>query len=101
MPKNRLLSQVVLVSTCWLVLLASGDDINVARFVLPPTDSSVEHVMPFDDPNFDFTQPSAPPTLQQGQPAVGPNLFGTASRRQTIHSEGFCTPADHHLPLRC
>jgi hypothetical protein len=101
MPKNRLFSQVVLVSTCWLVLLASGDDINLARIALPPTDTPVEDVMPFDDPNFDFTQPSAPPTPQQGKPSAGPNLSRTASVRPSTPLDGYFSPPDRHIPLRC
>ena len=101
MPKSRVHSSVLLVTTCWLVLLASGDDINFARFVLPPTDASVEDVMPFDDPNFDFTQSSPPPILQQGMPEAAPKLPGTASRRPSFLSDCFCPLIDHPIPLRC
>ena len=101
MIKKRVYSRFVLVTTCWLVLLASGDDINFARIVLPSTDASVEDVMPFDDPNFDFTQPNASPTPQLDKPEAAPKLSATASLRPSILSDCFCPLTDRHLPLRC
>jgi len=43
-----------------LVILASGDDFNVARAVLPSTPAS-EDLLPLDDPNTDFTESSQSP----------------------------------------
>jgi hypothetical protein len=101
MPKKRLHSRVLLVTTCWLILLASGDDINFARIVLPPTDAAVGDVMPFDDPNFDFTQPNAPPNPQHRKPEAAPKLSTTGSLRPSILSDCYCPFTDHHIPLRC
>jgi hypothetical protein len=101
MPKHRLCSSVLLLTGCWLVLLASGDDINFARLVLPPTDSPLEDVMPFDDPNFDFTQPGTPPPPQLGEPSDGQNQSRTASLRPSTPTDGFRTRTDRHIPLRC
>jgi hypothetical protein len=101
MPKHRALSRVLLLTTCWLVLLASGDDINFTRIVFPSTDSPLEDVMPLDDPNFDFTEPATLPTPQQGQSSGGPHVPRTASRRPSTPADGFHTRTDRHLPLRC
>jgi hypothetical protein len=101
MPKNCVHSSVLLFTSCWLVLLASGDDINFARILLPSTDASVEDVMHLDDPNFDFTQPSAPTNPQQGKPETAPKLSTTTSARPSILSDCFCPLTDRHLPLRC
>jgi hypothetical protein len=101
MPKQRVYSCIVLMTACWLVLLASGDDINFARLVLPPTNSPVEDVMPFDDPNFDFTESGTPPPPQQGEPPGGQNLSRTASLRPSTPTDSFRTRTDRHVPLRC
>lgn len=101
MPKHNICSSVLLMTACWLVLLASGDDINFARFVLPPTDSPLEDVMPFDDPNFDFTESSAAPTPQLGEPSAGHNLSRTASLCPPTSVDGYRLRTDRHIPLRC
>jgi hypothetical protein len=57
MPKGRARSGVLAAFACWLVLLASGDDFNFARTILPSTPAS-EDLLPLDDPNTDFTESS-------------------------------------------
>jgi hypothetical protein len=101
MTKQRVYSSVLFMAACWLVLLASGDDINLARLVLPATDSPLEDVMPLDDPNFDFTESNAPPTPHQDEPSDGPRLLRTASRRPSIPTAGFRQRTDRQIPLRC
>ena len=42
---------------CWLILLAGGDDLNMARLALPTLlDCEPGDTLPLDDPNFDFSQ---------------------------------------------
>jgi len=55
MPKGRARSAFLTAFACWLVLLASGDDFNFARAVLPSIPMS-EDLLPLDDPNTDFTE---------------------------------------------
>jgi hypothetical protein len=51
-----------------LVLLASGDDFNLARVVFPLPGPLSEATLPLDDPNTDFTE-----TAQaRGQTAADP-----------------------------
>jgi hypothetical protein len=57
MPKGRARSIVLAAFACWLVMLASGDDLNFARVVLSSTPAS-EDLLPLDDPNTDFTESS-------------------------------------------
>src|SRR5262245_25194316 len=58
MPQRSLRSWALSAFACWLVLLASADDFNLARLVLPPPDVDFEGLLPLDDPNTDFTQSS-------------------------------------------
>ena len=60
MPKGRARSGFLAAFACWLVLLASGDDFNFARAMLPSTPAS-EDLLPLDDPNTDFTESSQTP----------------------------------------
>jgi hypothetical protein len=63
MPKRPVRSWVLSALACWLTLLASADDFNLARFLLPPAESSSEDPLPLDDPNCDFTEsPQSPET---------------------------------------
>ena len=42
---------------CWLIVMASGDDFNVCRIVIPLLPSSSPNdSLPLDDPNTDFTR---------------------------------------------
>lgn len=80
MPKGRARAGVLTAFACWLVLLASGDDFNLARIALPSPPAS-EDLLPLDDPNSDFTpsSPSRQPPTTSGHrwsctTAVGPRL---------------------------
>jgi hypothetical protein len=55
MPKGRARSAFLTAFACWLVLLASGDDFNFARAILPSIPMS-EDLLPLDGPNTDFTE---------------------------------------------
>jgi len=64
MPKSRANSRVLSAFAAWLVILASGDDFNLAHVILPSSTSAAADLLPLDDPNTDFTEssPSAGPT---------------------------------------
>ena len=94
---------------CWQVLLASGDDFNLARFVFSPAESSTEDLLPLDDPNCDFMRSSETRTLENSgrdkggnppslllQPAAMHRTLPTASRLPSQLSR-LC----FHTPLRC
>ena len=98
MPNSRAHSSILFFLACWLVLLASGDDINVARLMLPSADSSL---VPLDDPNDDFTEPVTPPTPQSDEPSAGPNVVRTPSLRLPPPAEDLRTRTDCPIPLRC
>jgi hypothetical protein len=55
MPKRSLRSWTLSALACWLTLLASADDFNLARLALPPSTSDAGESLPLDDPNTDFT----------------------------------------------
>src|SRR5262249_30385131 len=58
--------------TCWLTMLAGGDDFNLARVVLPLSAPVSESPLPLDDPNTDFIRSSespSPTTIHQGSSA--------------------------------
>ena len=61
MPKSRTHAGVLTAFACWLVLLASADDFNLARLVLPLADVDCEELLSLDDPNSDFTVSSRSP----------------------------------------
>src|SRR5690348_10330116 len=68
MPKSRSRAGVLTAFACWLVLLASADDFNLARLVLPLADVDSEELLSLDDPNSDFTKSSQsrePPTTSR------------------------------------
>jgi hypothetical protein len=58
MPKGRTHSRVLSAFAGWLVILASYDDVNFARVVLPSSTPASEDLLPLDDPNTDFTESS-------------------------------------------
>jgi hypothetical protein len=102
MPMQRAHSSVLLVTTCWLVLLASGDDINFARLMLPSPTSALEDVMPLDDPNSDFiTAPDTLPSPQQGQSSDGRNMSWTPSEGPSTALDAFPSSTHCPIPLRC
>ena len=58
MPKRPPRSWVLSALACWLTLLASADDFNLARLALGPSTPDSEGLLPLDDPNSDFTESS-------------------------------------------
>ena len=109
MPKSRTHAGVLTAFACWLVLLASADDFNLARLVLPLANVDSEELLSLDDPNSDFTpscQSRQPPTTS-GQrrsctAAVGPRLTRAAlpppSAARTL---GHPIRPGSNTPLRC
>jgi hypothetical protein len=108
MSRGRPHSAVLASFACWLVLLASGDDFNFARAVLPSTPTP-EDLLPLDDPNSDFTESaesSGPTTTyrdrggcsssvgRSSEGAASPSLFAAAAP---------CHPPrqSNNTPLRC
>jgi hypothetical protein len=101
MPKQRLRSFAITATACWLVLLASGDDLNFARLVLPESDTPLEDVTTLDDPNLDFTESGVPPTLRQCQLSNRRNVSRTAAPALSTPTNNFGPRTDRHIPLRC
>jgi len=108
MPKGRARSAVLTSFACWLVLLASGDDFNFARAVLPSIPTS-EDLLPLDDPNTDFTesaQSTGPPTTYRDRCAC-PSSIGRSSAGAACPSllaaAAPCHPPGQssNTPLRC
>lgn len=70
MPPPSLRSWALSVLACWLIVLASADDFNLARFALLPSPADGEGLLPLDDPNTDFTESSPsrePPTTSRNR----------------------------------
>jgi hypothetical protein len=61
MPKRCIRSLALSALACWLTLLASADDFNLARLALGPSTPDSEGLLPLDDPNSDFTESSQSP----------------------------------------
>ncbi len=78
MPQRRPRHPVLSAAVCALVLLASGDDFNLARVVLPLPTTAAEASLPLDDPNTDFTaRARAEEQAPAGrQPCDGPEVGG-------------------------
>jgi hypothetical protein len=108
MSKRLIRSWALSALACWLTLLASADDFNLARFLLLPAEADSDDLLPLDDPNGDFTKPSEtrtpgnsghgtvanpPPTplcpSGSSHTLALPRLYQTNSR------------ASLHTPLRC
>jgi hypothetical protein len=53
MAKRSQMERLLPVLACWLTALASGDDVNLLRLLLPSF-FSAGVVVPLDDPNADF-----------------------------------------------
>lgn len=100
-PRHRALSAVV----CSLVLLASGDDFNLARAVLPLPAPAPEAPLPLDDPNTDFTEaPQARVQAPAGRgPRDGPGAVGRDRARAAVAppARGHSTHNSTNSPLRC
>ena len=108
MPKRPVRSWVLSALACWLTLLASADDFNLARLTLPPTADS-EESLPLDDPNTDFTEssPSREPSTTSRDIPVCKTSAGRSSAGATPAS-AFAASAPGHpprcrmnAPLRC
>src|SRR5436309_1713945 len=66
--RTRCRRSVEIVVACWLIVMASGDDFNVARIIIPMLPSNCPpHALPLDDPNTDFTKSDDSQTLQAVQ----------------------------------
>jgi hypothetical protein len=101
-PKRPNRSWFLSALACWLTLLASADDFNLARLALPPSAADAGESLPLDDPNSDFTQPSqsrepkATPRDRCGcTSSAGPRLAGAAL------TSSFAAPAHGHRPQLC
>jgi hypothetical protein len=100
---------VLVLLACWQVLLASGDDFNLARFLFSPTESESEDLLPLDDPNCDFTRPSetrAPDNSGcggEGTPAAFSSCSAAVSRTPAPASPatGQLSRTHSNTPLRC
>ena len=108
MPKGRARSAVLTAFACWLVLLASGDDFNFARAVLPSIPTSGD-LLPLDDPNTDFTKSAespGPTTTYRDRcdctASVGRSSAGAASPSR-VDAPVPCHPPrqSNNTPLRC
>jgi hypothetical protein len=104
--RSRFCALVLL--ACGQVLLASADDFNLARFVLLPTESESDDLLPLDDPNTDFTQSSETPVPGKSghgtvasPPPIPPCPSGSS---HTLAPPRLCqanSRASLHTPLRC
>jgi hypothetical protein len=90
---------------CLLVLLASGDDFNLARAALPLPAPDPGATLPLDDPNTDFTE--APQdrgqTAADPLPCDGPGAAGRGPVRTAVvpPARGHSTRNSINSPLRC
>jgi len=108
MPKGRARSALLTAFACWLVLLASGDDFNFARAVLPSIPMS-EDLLPLDDPNSDFTESaqSTGPTPTYRDRCACPSSVGRSSAgaaspsRFAAAAPGHPPGQSNNTPLRC
>ena len=108
MPKGRARSVVLAAFACWLVFLASGDDFNFARVVLPSIPTS-EDLLQLDDPNTDFTesaQSTGPTPTYHDSCACTSSLVRSSAGAAS--PSRFAAPAPCHpprqsnnTPLRC
>ena len=95
MPKGRARSAFLTAFACWLVLLASGDDFNVARAVLPSIPMS-EDLLPLDDPNTDFTE-----SAQSTGPTTTYRDRGGCTSSVVRSSAGAASPSLFAAPAPC
>jgi hypothetical protein len=109
MPQRSLHSWALAEFACWLVLLASADDFNLARFVLPLADVNSERLLPLDDPNTDFNQASEfrePPTTSwhpyRCTTSDGQGLIrAVLTSRLVVLTPGHPPRPSGNTPLRC
>src|SRR5262249_48967462 len=99
MPKRCIRSWTLSAFACWLVLLASADDFNLARLALPLSIPDPKGALPLDDPNTDFTQSSQSPgpTTTYGD-RRGCASFGGPSWTGAALAAPFAAPAHGYTP---
>jgi hypothetical protein len=109
MPTRSIRSWALSVFVCWLTLLASADDFNLARLALAPSAADSEGLLPMDDPNSDFTEPSQfreRPTTSRDRGACTLSI-GQRLARATLTSPFAALTHGHpprpaiNAPLRC
>jgi len=109
MPKRPPRPWLLSAFACWLTLLASADDFNLARLTLPPLTPDCEEPLPLDDPNTDFTEssPTREPTTTSRDRLVcktsdGPYSTGaTPTSTLAAPAHGHPPHPCHNAPLRC
>jgi hypothetical protein len=108
MSKHPIRSWALSALACWLTLLASADDFNLARFLLPPAESSSEDLLPLDDPNGDFTKTSETQTPDNRGHGTGasppPTPLCPPGASHALPPPRLCQArarASLHTPLRC
>jgi hypothetical protein len=101
MPTRPTRPCAVTALACWLVLLASGDDFNLARALLPLPAPDSEAPLPLDDPNTDFDEspPSPGPTASCPDRCGCPSAAGRRSA-EAVLSPPLAAPARGHPPGR-
>jgi hypothetical protein len=102
MAKRTIRSWTVSVLACWLVLMASGDDFNLGRIALFPTDMDAEGLLPLDDPNTDFI-PSSEPRDPSATSQKRCSCASSVGKRltQAVLTSQFAAPAIGHSPRSC
>ena len=92
---------VLVLLACWQVLLASGDDFNLARVLLPLPAPDAEAPLPLDDPNTDLaaSPPSPGPTTTCPDRYGRPSVAGPRSAGESLPSRS-AAPARGHPPGR-
>jgi hypothetical protein len=100
MPKRCIRSWTLSAFACWLTLLASADDFNLVRLVLPPSTANAEESLPLDDPNTDFTESSqSQGPLSTFQDRCGCTSSAGQSWTGAALAASFAHPAHGHPPL--
>jgi hypothetical protein len=102
MPKGCARSCVLSAFSCWLVILSSGDDFNLARAILPPSTPLSEDLLPLDDPNTDFTESSqslGPANIYRDR--GGCTTYADRYLAGAARPSSFAAPADGHAPRPC
>ena len=109
MPKGRARSRVLSAFATWLVILASGDDFDLAHLILPPSTPAAEDLLTLDDPNTDFTEssqssgPTTPCRTRWGcTSSVGRCVAEAAlTSPSAAHTHGHRPLWGRTAPLRC
>ncbi len=102
MARRSIYSWTLLVFACWLVLLASADDFNLARLILPFSEADAEGLLPLDDPNTDFAPSSEsrePPTTTRHKRGCTSSVQQRVTR--AVLASPFAGPAIGHSPWAC